>query len=188
MEHTLPPPYLIPFVPKNQNSKKLNNSPPHFAKFSQNFLECSWNKFVKVSWKKALVIYLSWNWEIVYLSWSKNNLISGNAHIVVICDGGWGKRSYGKKFNSLSGCAVLIGVRTKKVGPFWGWIRRRRHGTWHVQSMQENLFEEVSIFLSKSPKQIFGSNLQFSLKCIKSEFWNVMRVSKNKTFEDPTRL
>lgn len=39
----------------------------------------------------------------------------GNALIVVICDGGWGKRSYGKAFNSLSGCAVLIGLRTKKV-------------------------------------------------------------------------
>lgn len=39
----------------------------------------------------------------------------GNALIAVICDGGWGKRSYGKKFNSLSGCALLIGVRTKKV-------------------------------------------------------------------------
>lgn len=39
----------------------------------------------------------------------------GNALIAVICDGGCGKRSYGKKFNSLSGCAVLIGVRTKKI-------------------------------------------------------------------------
>lgn len=39
----------------------------------------------------------------------------GNALIAVICDGGWGKRSYGKALNSLSGYAVLIGVRTKKV-------------------------------------------------------------------------
>lgn len=39
----------------------------------------------------------------------------GNALIAVIADGGWGKRSYGKKFNSLSGCAVLIGLRTKKI-------------------------------------------------------------------------
>lgn len=39
----------------------------------------------------------------------------GNALITVICDGSWGKRSYGKKFNSLSGCAVLIGTRTQKV-------------------------------------------------------------------------
>lgn len=40
---------------------------------------------------------------------------NGNALIAVISDGGWGKRSYGKTFNSLSGCAVLIGLRTKKV-------------------------------------------------------------------------
>lgn len=40
---------------------------------------------------------------------------NGNALIIVICDGGWGKRSYGKAFNSLSGCAVLIGLRTGKV-------------------------------------------------------------------------
>lgn len=40
---------------------------------------------------------------------------AGNALIPVICDGGWGKRSYGKGFNSLSGCAVLIGVRTGKI-------------------------------------------------------------------------
>lgn len=33
----------------------------------------------------------------------------------VIIDGGWGKRSYGKAFNSLSGCAVIIGARTKKI-------------------------------------------------------------------------
>lgn len=39
----------------------------------------------------------------------------GNALITVICDGSWGKRSYGKKFNSLSGCAVLIGTRTQKI-------------------------------------------------------------------------
>lgn len=40
---------------------------------------------------------------------------SGNALIRVVCDGSWGKRSYGKGFNSLSGCAVIIGMRTKKV-------------------------------------------------------------------------
>lgn len=40
---------------------------------------------------------------------------NGNALITVICDGGWGKRSYGKSFNSLSGCATLIGLQTKKV-------------------------------------------------------------------------
>lgn len=39
----------------------------------------------------------------------------GNALIIVITDGSWGKRSYGKGYSSLSGCAVLIGYRTKKV-------------------------------------------------------------------------
>lgn len=39
----------------------------------------------------------------------------GNALIPVICDGGWGKRSYRKAFNSLSGCAVLVGLRTGKI-------------------------------------------------------------------------
>lgn len=40
---------------------------------------------------------------------------AGNALITVICDGSWGKRSYGKGFSSLSGCAALIGFYTKKV-------------------------------------------------------------------------
>lgn len=40
---------------------------------------------------------------------------NGTALVAVIADGGWAKRSYGKKFNSLSGCAVLIGVKTRKV-------------------------------------------------------------------------
>lgn len=39
----------------------------------------------------------------------------GNALITVITDGSWGKRSYGKGYSSLSGCAVLIGYRTKKI-------------------------------------------------------------------------
>lgn len=39
----------------------------------------------------------------------------GNALITVVCDGSWGKRSYGKGFSSLSGCAAIIGVYTKKV-------------------------------------------------------------------------
>lgn len=41
--------------------------------------------------------------------------VNGFALIPVVSDGGWGKRSYGKAFNSLSGCAVIIGLRTKKV-------------------------------------------------------------------------
>lgn len=40
---------------------------------------------------------------------------AGNALITVICDGSWGKRSYGKGFSSLSGCAAIIGLYTKKV-------------------------------------------------------------------------
>lgn len=40
---------------------------------------------------------------------------AGNALITVICDGSWGKRSYGKGFSSLSGCAVIIGLYTKKI-------------------------------------------------------------------------
>lgn len=40
---------------------------------------------------------------------------AGNALIAITCDGSWGKRSYGKGFSSLSGCAVLIGLYTKKV-------------------------------------------------------------------------
>lgn len=39
----------------------------------------------------------------------------GNALIAVTCDGSWGKRSYGKGFSSLSGCAAIIGLYTKKV-------------------------------------------------------------------------
>lgn len=40
---------------------------------------------------------------------------AGNALIVVVCDGSWPKRSYTTNFTSLSGCAVIIGVRTNKV-------------------------------------------------------------------------
>lgn len=40
---------------------------------------------------------------------------SGNAFIVIVCDGSWPKRSYTTNFSSLSGCAVMIGVRTNKV-------------------------------------------------------------------------
>lgn len=40
---------------------------------------------------------------------------AGNALITVICDGSWGKRSYGKGFSSLSGCASIVGAYTKKV-------------------------------------------------------------------------
>ncbi|KAJ6643034.1 hypothetical protein Bhyg_07990 [Pseudolycoriella hygida] len=39
----------------------------------------------------------------------------GNALIQVITDGSWGKRSYGRHFSSLSGCTVIIGLRTNKI-------------------------------------------------------------------------
>lgn len=40
---------------------------------------------------------------------------AGNYLITVICDGSWGKRSYGKGFTSLSGCAAILGFYTKKI-------------------------------------------------------------------------
>lgn len=40
---------------------------------------------------------------------------AGNALIVIVCDGSWPKRSYRTNFSSLSGCAVIIGLRTNKV-------------------------------------------------------------------------
>lgn len=67
-------------------------------------------------WKLAKQSALDALYEEIELAKSIGSVDSmGNALIAVICDGGWGKRSYGKAFNSLSGCAVLIGVRTKKV-------------------------------------------------------------------------
>lgn len=39
----------------------------------------------------------------------------GNALIRIITDGSWGKRSYGRYFSLLSGCAAIIGLRTNKV-------------------------------------------------------------------------
>lgn len=40
---------------------------------------------------------------------------AGNALITVEFDGSWGKRSYGKNYSSLSGCAAIIGIRTGKI-------------------------------------------------------------------------
>lgn len=40
---------------------------------------------------------------------------AGNALIDVEFDGSWAKRSYRKNFSSLSGCAAIIGIRTKKI-------------------------------------------------------------------------
>ncbi|KAJ8685040.1 hypothetical protein QAD02_020833 [Eretmocerus hayati] len=44
------------------------------------------------------------------------DVINGIPFITVIVDGSWGKRSYKSgKYNSASGCGVIIGARTKKV-------------------------------------------------------------------------
>lgn len=40
---------------------------------------------------------------------------AGNPLIAVEFDGSWGKRSYGKNYSSLSGCAAIIGLRTRKI-------------------------------------------------------------------------
>lgn len=40
---------------------------------------------------------------------------AGNARLSVKVDGSWGKRSMGSNMSSLSGCAVMIGMRTRKI-------------------------------------------------------------------------
>lgn len=50
--------------------------------------------------------------EIELAKASGNVDSKGNALIRVITDGSWGKRSYGRFFSSLSGCAAIIGLRT----------------------------------------------------------------------------
>lgn len=71
--------------------------------------QSDWTALAKQSALNAL------NEEVLLATAAGDIDAKGNALIAVIADGGWAKRSYGKKFNSLSGCAVLIGVRTKKV-------------------------------------------------------------------------
>lgn len=39
----------------------------------------------------------------------------GFARITITVDGSWGKRSFGSNMSSLSGCAVLVGMRTRKI-------------------------------------------------------------------------
>lgn len=54
--------------------------------------------------------------EEIRLAIEANDVDSaGNALIAVEFDGSWEKRSYGKTFSSLSGCAAIIGLRTKKI-------------------------------------------------------------------------
>lgn len=68
-----------------------------------------WLKTAKLAALKALM-------KEIELAKANNEVDSkGNALIRVITDGSWGKRSYGKFFSSLSGCAVIIGLRTNKV-------------------------------------------------------------------------
>lgn len=68
-----------------------------------------WFKSSKLAALKALM-------KEIELAKANNEVDSkGNALIRVITDGSWGKRSYGKFFSSLSGCAVIIGLRTNKV-------------------------------------------------------------------------
>lgn len=40
---------------------------------------------------------------------------AGNSRISVMVDGSWGKRAFGSNMSSLSGCAALIGMRTRKI-------------------------------------------------------------------------
>lgn len=68
-----------------------------------------WFKLAKQSSMKALL-------EEVELAKAGGKVDSrGNALIEIITDGSWGKRSYGRFFSSLSGCAVIIGLRSNKV-------------------------------------------------------------------------
>lgn len=68
-----------------------------------------WLKLAKQESMKALMKEI----ELAKASGSVDS--KGNALIEVITDGSWGKRSYGRYFSSLSGCAAIIGYRTKKV-------------------------------------------------------------------------
>lgn len=68
-----------------------------------------WYKLAKQASTKALL-------EEIELAKARGQVDSkGNALISIITDGSWGKRSYGKYFSSLSGCAVIIGLQTNKV-------------------------------------------------------------------------
>lgn len=40
---------------------------------------------------------------------------AGNAKLSVKVDGSWGKRSMGSNMSSLSGCAIIMGMRTRKI-------------------------------------------------------------------------
>lgn len=71
--------------------------------------QVDWWKLAKKEANDALT-------EEIRLAVLNGNVDSGgNALITVVVDGSWPKRSYNKNFSSLSGCAVIIGMRTNKV-------------------------------------------------------------------------
>lgn len=72
-------------------------------------IQKDWSELSKHHTEKALLE------EIEHAIAIGNVDSGGNALISVVCDGSWGKRSYGKGFSSLSGCAAIIGLYTKKV-------------------------------------------------------------------------
>lgn len=54
--------------------------------------------------------------EEIRLAKSNNEIDSaGNALITIMVDGSWSKRSYGRNYSALSGCAAIIGLRTRKI-------------------------------------------------------------------------
>lgn len=76
---------------------------------AQKKLQKNWSELSEHQTKEALL-------EEIQMAKDRGDVDSGgNALITVICDGSWGKRSYGKGFSSLSGSAAIIGANTKKV-------------------------------------------------------------------------
>ena len=51
----------------------------------------------------------------VAIAMKKGRAINGVPYITVITDGSWAKRSFGKSFNSLGGCAVILGYETGEI-------------------------------------------------------------------------
>lgn len=72
--------------------------------------------FQKKSWQLAKQLEEEALMEEIRLAKESGHVDSaGNALITVEFDGSWGKRSYRNNFSSLSGCAAIIGLRTKKI-------------------------------------------------------------------------
>lgn len=72
-------------------------------------LQEDWWKLAKFHQQEALL-------EEIKLAKDRGDVDSaGNALIRIVCDGSWGKRSYGKGYSSLSGCAAIVGLQTKKI-------------------------------------------------------------------------